>query len=84
MISFFKNRVQRYAFLRTQPNKMHKNSQNVHTSTVLCNTRECDFTSESALLSCDCLMALLRSGASSRREANALIGVHRSPHRTRR
>ena len=37
MISFFENRVQRYVFLRTQPNKMHKNSQNVHTSAVLCN-----------------------------------------------
>ena len=39
MISFFKNRVQRYTFLRTQPNKMHKNSQNVHTLTVLCNEK---------------------------------------------
>ena len=29
-------RVQRYAFLRTQPNKMHKIDQNVHISVVLC------------------------------------------------
>ena len=31
------NRLQRYYFLRTQPNKLHKNSQNVHTLAVLCN-----------------------------------------------
>ena len=29
-------RLQRYYFLRTQPNKMHKNDQNVHISVVLC------------------------------------------------
>ena len=33
----FANRLQNYTFLRTQPNKMHKNSRNVHTSAVLCN-----------------------------------------------
>ena len=33
----FQNRVQRYAFLPTQPNKMHKNSQFVHISAILCN-----------------------------------------------
>lgn len=33
----FENRPQRYYFLRTQPNKMHKNDQNVHISVVLCN-----------------------------------------------
>ena len=33
----FANRVQNYTFFRTQPNKMHKNSQNVHTLPVLCN-----------------------------------------------
>lgn len=37
MISFSRKALQRYDFLRTQPNKMHKNSQNVHTSAVLCN-----------------------------------------------
>ena len=37
MISFSQKALQRYTFLRTQPNKMHKNSQNVHTLTVLCN-----------------------------------------------
>jgi len=29
--------VQRYYFLRTQQNKMHKNDRNVHISVVLCN-----------------------------------------------
>ena len=33
----FQNRPQRYDFLRTQQNKMHKNDRNVHTSVVLCN-----------------------------------------------
>jgi hypothetical protein len=33
----FQKALQRYYFLRTQPNKMHKNSRNVHTSAVLCN-----------------------------------------------
>ena len=33
----FANRVQNYTFFRTQPNKMHKNRQNVHTLPVLCN-----------------------------------------------
>ena len=33
----FANRLQNYYFLRIWPNKMHKNSQNVHTSAVLCN-----------------------------------------------
>ncbi len=37
MISFFKNRVQRYTFLRTQPNKMHKNREFVHKTANLCN-----------------------------------------------
>ena len=37
MISFFKNRVQRYYFLRTQPNKMHKNRPYVHKPFDLCN-----------------------------------------------
>ena len=39
--------VQRYNFLRTQPNKMHKNSPFVHISSFLCNisplTREKPF-----------------------------------------
>ncbi len=33
---FFKNRPQRYYFLRTQPNIMHKNRQYVHNLAVLC------------------------------------------------
>ena len=33
----FRKALQRYYFLRTQPNKMHKNDQNVHISVVLCN-----------------------------------------------
>ena len=37
---FFKA-LQRYAFLRTQPNKLHKNGQNVHTSPFLCNVFFC-------------------------------------------
>ena len=39
MCYFSEKRVQRYAFLRTQPKKMHKNDRNVHTSAVLCNKR---------------------------------------------
>ena len=30
--------LQRYSFLRTQQNKMHKNGKNVHISADLCNT----------------------------------------------
>ena len=37
MCYFSEKRVQRYDFLRTQPNKMHKISQVVHTLAVLCN-----------------------------------------------
>ena len=36
MISFFENRPQRYDFLRTQPNKMHKNVAFVHKRRKLC------------------------------------------------
>ena len=32
----FQNRLQNYTFLRTQPNKMHKNERNVHILFVLC------------------------------------------------
>ena len=33
----FQNRLQRYYFLRTQPNKMHKNRPYVHKPFDLCN-----------------------------------------------
>ena len=35
----FQNRVQRYDFLRTQPNKMHKIHLFVHKPCVLCNKK---------------------------------------------
>ena len=37
MCILFKNRVQNYYFLRTQPNKLHKIDRNVHRLDVLCN-----------------------------------------------
>ena len=37
MISFSQKALQRYTFLRTQPNKLHKNDRNVRISVVLCN-----------------------------------------------
>ena len=37
MISFCKNRVQRYSILPIQPNKLHKISHFVHTLADLCN-----------------------------------------------
>ena len=36
----FQNRVQNYTFLRTQPNKMHKNSLFVHKKQYLCNNSQ--------------------------------------------
>ncbi len=32
----FQNRLQRYDFLRTQPNKLHKKGRNVHICPFLC------------------------------------------------
>ena len=37
MISFSQKALQRYDFLRTQPNKMHKNNLFVHKARNLCN-----------------------------------------------
>ena len=42
LCTLVQKRVQRYCFLRTQPNKMHKNDRNVHISVVLCNKGKAD------------------------------------------
>ena len=39
MISFSQKALQRYTFLRTQPNKMHKINRFVHKLRLLCNEK---------------------------------------------